>query len=67
MPIWMTWVQRLSGLIKSGEKNRHLLRTASLITVENVSWKQMLIINLNHSQIITISCASEVNLHQKLF
>jgi hypothetical protein len=39
----MAWVQRPSGLIKSGGKRKRFLREATLIMVENV-----LLIDLNH-------------------
>ncbi len=47
---WMAWVQRPSGLLK-WEEAQALLREATLIKVENVSKKQISIINLNHYQI----------------
>ncbi len=42
----MAWVQRPSGLIKSGGKRKHFLREATLFKVENVSWKQISIFNM---------------------
>ncbi len=41
----MAWVQRLSGLVKVGGKHKCFLRGATLIKVENVSWKQISMIN----------------------
>ncbi len=43
----MTWVQRPSGLIKNGTKHNHFLREATFIKFENVSWKQISVIDLN--------------------
>jgi hypothetical protein len=43
-------VQRPSGLIKEGEAQA-LLRAFSLIKVENVSWKQISIIDLNRYKV----------------
>ncbi len=47
MPSWMAWVQRPSGLIKM-QGSTSALREATLIKVENVSQKQILIIDLKH-------------------
>jgi hypothetical protein len=43
----MTWVQRPSGLIKSGTKRKRFLRESTFIKFENVSWKQISVIDLN--------------------
>ncbi len=48
MPSWMAWVQIPSGLIKGKG-------SASAFNVENVSWIQILIIDLNLNQILCIS------------
>jgi hypothetical protein len=48
----MARLLRPSGLIKDGGAQA-LLAEITLIKVENVSWKQILIIDLNHYQIIT--------------
>ncbi len=42
----MAWAQRSSGLIKSGGKCKHFLRDVTLIKVDNVSWKRILINNI---------------------
>jgi hypothetical protein len=47
----MAWVQKPSGLIKSGGKRKRFLREAILIKVENVSMKQISTINVYHYQI----------------
>jgi hypothetical protein len=44
MPSWMAWAQRPRGLIKVGRKG-------STFKVENVSWKRISIIDLDHYQI----------------
>ncbi len=48
MSRWMAWVQRLSGLIK-------MEGSASALKVENVSWKRISIIDLNHYQILGLN------------
>ncbi len=48
----MAWVQRPSGLIESGGKRKCFLKEATLIQVDNVSWKRILIINLNRYWIV---------------
>jgi hypothetical protein len=47
----MAWVQRPSSRIKKREEQL-LLRKTTLIMVENVSWKQIFIINQNHYRIL---------------
>jgi hypothetical protein len=50
----MAWAQRPSGLIKSRGKHKCFYREATLIKVDNVSLKQIMIIDLNHCPIIII-------------
>jgi hypothetical protein len=50
MPNWNAWLQGPSGVIEVEVKL--LLREFTLIKVENVSWKQISITNLNHYQIL---------------
>ncbi len=40
MPILKAWVQRPSGLIKSGRKPKHFKRVSTLIKVENVIYAE---------------------------
>ncbi len=47
----MAWVQRPSDLIKTGGKHNRFKKT-TLIMIENVSWKQIFIINQNHYRIL---------------
>jgi hypothetical protein len=46
----MACMQKLSGLINSGGKRKCFLREATLVKVENVSWKQKTIIIQNRYQ-----------------
>ncbi len=47
----MAWVQKPSYLIKSGGKRKRFLREAILIKVENVSLKQISMIDVYHYRI----------------
>ncbi len=53
MPSWMAWVQRPSGLIKMD-------RSGSAFRVENVSWKWILIIDLNFYHIMIVQSFKDV-------
>jgi hypothetical protein len=48
MPGWKAWVQR-----PSGRKCKYILRETTLIKEENVSWKWISLININHYHLIT--------------
>jgi len=39
MPSWVAWAQTSNGLIKAEGSASTFLREATLIKVENVSWK----------------------------
>jgi hypothetical protein len=66
----MAWLQRPRRLIKV-EGNTSAFWDTTLITVENVSWKQISIIYQNHYQILflvyrTASLDDEANLEARL-
>ncbi len=41
MTSWNVWVQRPSGIIKSGEKHKHFSERLTLFKAENVLYKQI--------------------------
>jgi hypothetical protein len=49
------WVKRISVLIKSERKRKGFRGESTLIRVDNVSWEQRSIIDLNHYQIFCVN------------